>query len=111
MAKKKKSALEQFNAAFGFRSRRVAEACKIDVAGFQRIERGDVLPKRDTARIIHKLYNGAVPLGVIYDAAHPESLEWFKKSSSDAKSITRANLLAHKRPELLTRRLDAKRRR
>lgn len=108
---KKKSALELFNAVFGFRSRRVAEACKIDVAGFQRIERGDVLPKRETARIIHKLYGGAVPLGVIYDAAHPESLEWFKKASSDPKIATRANILAHKRPELLTRRLDTKRRR
>ena len=83
----------------------------MDAAGFQRIERGDVLPKRETARIIHKLYNGAVPLGVIYDAAHPESLEWFKTQGTHAKVVTRANLLAHKRPELLKRRLDARRRR
>lgn len=83
----------------------------MDAAGFQRIERGDVLPKRETARIIHKLYNGAVPLGVIYDAAHPSSLEWFKTSAHHATTITRANLLAHKRPELRTVRLDTKRRR
>lgn len=109
--KKQKSALERFNEEYGFRSRRVAEACKMDAAGFQRIERGDVLPKRETARIIHKLYGGAVPLGVIYDAAHPESLEWFKTQGHHASTITRANLLAHKRPELLKRRLESRRRR
>jgi len=114
MTKKKKrtkSALERFNALFGFRSRRVAEACDIDVAGFQRIERGDVLPKRETARIIHKLYGGAIPLGVIYDSAHKESLDWFKAHAHEATTHARANAVARKHPELATRRLDSKRRR
>jgi hypothetical protein len=107
----KKSALERFNAAFGFRSRRLAEACLIDVAGFQRIERGTVLPKHGTARIIHKLYRGIVPLGVIYDPTHPESQAWYKEARKNPDVVTRVNLLTHKRPELLTRRLDSKRRR
>lgn len=107
----KRTALELLHDEHGFSSRRIAEICKIDVAGLARIERGEVQPKRETARDLHRFYRGVVPLGVIYDPAHKESIDWYKKAQYTAAIVTAFNLIKHKHPELTKRRLDARRRR
>lgn len=43
----------------------------IDPSTLAKIERGDQLPSRETARAIFDLYEGTVPIGAIYDPLFP----------------------------------------
>lgn len=99
----------------GFTYRRVAEAVGIDVSAFLRIETGENVPKRDTARRIHTFYRGAIPLGVIHDPAHKSSIEWVKKPNTLAELSTVGARLVREHPELaeriIERRVDPRRRR
>lgn len=54
----------------------MANTIGLDPSGFIRIERGKFTPRQDTARIIHDLYDGILPLGMIYDCAHPDYDDW-----------------------------------
>lgn len=68
--------LEQIRDELGISGRSIALAIGVDPAGFHRIERGQKTPKQDTARKIFEFYGGIVPLGMIYDPAHPEYRGW-----------------------------------
>lgn len=100
----RKTALQRIRDALGFSSRRVAEHLKIDISGLHRIETGENIPTRPTANKLYRFYGGHVPLGVIYDARHPSSQEWFRTvGQHDLKLVTHANLLANRYPKLLVR--------
>lgn len=48
----------------------VADVVGTDQANLSRIEKGQQVPKAELARKIHKFYEGAVPLGAIYDPVY-----------------------------------------
>ena len=60
----------------GLSARQVAQLMDLDPTGFTRIEKGLFSPRQDTARKIFELYNGLVPLGLIYDTTHPSFEDW-----------------------------------
>lgn len=63
--------LTQMRKSRGESLQTVGKACGIDGPNLHRIERGEQVPKRDTARALFDYYQGAVPLGAIYDPTHP----------------------------------------
>lgn len=50
----------------------VAELVGTDVGNLSRIERGEQIPQRELARRLFEHFDGAVPLGIIYDPEHRE---------------------------------------
>lgn len=68
--------------AMGLSVRRVAEHLGIDISGLSRIERGKSMPKRNTASSIYAFYDGAVPLGMVYDPTHPVFDTWLTKEKT-----------------------------
>lgn len=64
----------------GLSARQVAQLMDLDPTGFTRIEKGQFSPRQDTARKIFDLYNGIVPLGLIYDTTHPSFDDWLTDS-------------------------------
>lgn len=73
-----KTALQRYRALLNQSARSVAHAISIDPSGYHRIETGQNIPTRETARRIWRHYEERVPLGVIYDPRHETSLEWVR---------------------------------
>lgn len=48
----------------------VAQKVGTDPTNLSRVEKGQQVPKRELARELFKFYDGAVPLGAIYDPEH-----------------------------------------
>lgn len=98
----------------GITSRRIAEHLSIDVSAYRRIELGESVPLRETARRMFDFFGGAVPLSVIYDPRHKTSIEWSKTIKSNAALVARGEVLRGKYPELGLRflpRVDKRRKR
>ena len=53
---------------FGFSCQEVAEKAGCDRTTLYRVEIGKTQPRREVARALYRLYNGRVPLDMIYDA-------------------------------------------
>lgn len=95
----KPSPFEAARDAMGLSVRRVAEILELDISGLVRIERGESLPKRDTAGAIFDFYGGAIPLGMVYDPRHPTYDAWLtKKRKHELKGLGRE--LVSKHPDL-----------
>lgn len=69
---RKRKTVREARLARGETLAEVAEAVETDVGNLSRIERGEQLPQRDLARRLFEHFEGAVPLGVIYDPEHRE---------------------------------------
>lgn len=61
------SLMTQTRKSRGLSLAQVAEVVGTDQANLSRIEKGQQVPKQELARKIHKFYDGAVPLGAVYD--------------------------------------------
>jgi len=59
--------LRQARRESGLTAQAAATAAGCDRATLYRLEKGEHLPTRRTARALFELYGGAVPLGFIYD--------------------------------------------
>src|SRR5262245_41033684 len=95
----KPSPFEAAREAMGLSVRRVAEILELDISGLSRIERGESLPKRDTAGELFAFYLEALPLGLIYDPRHPTYGEWLTaKKKRELRLVAAA--LVRKHPEL-----------
>lgn len=62
--------MTQIRKSRGLSLAQVAEVVKTDIANLSRIEKGEQIPKRALARALFEFYEGAVPLGAIYDPEH-----------------------------------------
>lgn len=60
--------LTQIRRARGLSLEQVAEAVGTGKGNLRRVENGEQVPKRDLARALFHFYDGAIPLGAIYDA-------------------------------------------
>lgn len=67
--------LRQARADSGLTAQAAAAAAGCDRATLYRIEAGENQPGRDLARSLFELYEGAVPLGAIYDPDFFQALE------------------------------------
>lgn len=83
----------------GLSVRRVAEIVGVDISGLLRIERGASQPKRETAAAIYSFYDGAIPLGMIYDPVNPTYADWLTKKKKTELKRRAADLL-ERYPEL-----------
>lgn len=59
--------LREARAESGLTAHQVAAQADCDRATLYRIEEGKTLPKRKTARLLFDLFEGKVPLAMIYD--------------------------------------------
>lgn len=59
--------MTQIRKSRGLSLAQVAETVSTDVANLYRIEKGEQVPKRALARALFDFYDGAIPLGAIYD--------------------------------------------
>lgn len=59
--------LTQIRRSRGLSLDHVAEAVGTGKGNLRRVENGDQVPKRELARALFSFYNGAIPLGRIYD--------------------------------------------
>jgi transcriptional regulator with XRE-family HTH domain len=62
--------MTQIRKSRGLSLAQVAEVVRTDIANLSRVEKGRQVPKRDLARALFDFYDGAVPLGAIYDPEH-----------------------------------------
>lgn len=67
MSKEKASLLTQIRKSRGLSLDQVAGIVGTDPTNLSRVEKGAQVPKRELARALFEFYNGAVPLGTIYD--------------------------------------------
>ena len=67
MSKEKPSLLTQIRKSRGLSLDQVAAIVATDPTNLSRVERGAQVPKRELARALFEFYEGAVPLGAIYD--------------------------------------------
>lgn len=67
MGSAKPSLLKQMRRSRGLSLDIVADAVGMDPTNLSRVEKGQQMPKRESARALFLYYNGAVPLGAIYD--------------------------------------------
>lgn len=89
-----KTALQRFRALLDVSARSVAHAIRLDPSGYHRIETGQNIPSRETARKIWTYYEGRVPLGVIYDPRHETSFEWVRRVEEAGRLPGRATRAA-----------------
>lgn len=61
------SLLTQMRKSRGLSLASLASVVGADQATLSRVERGRQIPNRDLARALFRFYDGAVPLGAIYD--------------------------------------------
>lgn len=59
--------MTQIRKSRGLSLQEVARVVGTDQANLSRVEKGTQIPKRPLARALFKFYDGAVPLGAIYD--------------------------------------------
>lgn len=71
MSEPRDTLMTQIRKSRGLSLADVGKAVGIDAGNVLRIERGAQLPTRETARKLYAFYGGAVPLGAVYDPAHP----------------------------------------
>lgn len=67
MGKEKATLLTQTRKSRGLSLDQVAGIVGTDPTNLSRVEKGAQVPKRELARALFEFYDGAVPLGVIYD--------------------------------------------
>lgn len=67
MAKQKATLLTQTRKSRGLSLDQVAGCVGTDPTNLSRVEKGAQVPKRELARSLFEFYEGAVPLGAIYD--------------------------------------------
>lgn len=65
--KEKPTLLTQIRKSRGLSLDQVAGCVGTDPTNLSRVERGAQVPKRELARALFEFYDGAVPLGTIYD--------------------------------------------
>lgn len=67
--------LTQIRRSRGLSLETVAHAVGTGKGNLRRIENGDQVPKRHTARALFEFYDGVVPLGSIYDPTYRPAME------------------------------------
>lgn len=73
--KEKPTLLTQIRKSRGLSLDQVAEIVGTDPTNLSRVEKGAQVPKRELARALFEFYDGAVPLGTIYDPTYSPAAE------------------------------------
>lgn len=73
--KEKPTLLTQIRKSRGLSLDQVAEIVGTDPTNLSRVEKGAQVPKRELARALFEFYDGAVPLGTIYDPTYSQPAE------------------------------------